>query len=96
MPDRTTRRITTFAATLTIAAIFAAGCQSSGQQPQPTTTPPTPTTTTTPPPPPTTTAPPTSPTEKSIDPTGGNLFTPQVIAPAAPTEPPGVHRNHKH
>lgn len=95
MPDRTTRRIRTFAATLTIAAIFAAACQSSGQQPPPTTTPPTPTTTTTPPPP-TTTAPPTSPTEKSIDPTGGNLFTPQVIAPAAPTEPPGVHRNHKH
>ena len=33
------------------------------------------------------------PTEKVINPTGGNLFTPPVIAPAAPTEPPGVHRN---
>jgi hypothetical protein len=40
----------------------------------------------------TTTAP--TPSQKSISPTGGNLFTPQVIAPAAPTEPPGVHRHH--
>jgi hypothetical protein len=31
--------------------------------------------------------------EKAINPTGGNLFTPPVIAPPAPTEPPGVHRN---
>ena len=37
--------------------------------------------------------PPPAPTEKSINPTGGNLFTPPVQAPAAPTEPPGVHRN---
>ena len=37
--------------------------------------------------------PPQAPVEKAIDPTGGNLFTPPVIAPAAPTEPPGVHRN---
>jgi hypothetical protein len=34
-----------------------------------------------------------APTEKSINPTGGNLFTPTVYAPPAPTEPPGVHRN---
>ena len=34
-----------------------------------------------------------APTEKSINPTGGNLFTPPVQAPPAPTEPPGVHRN---
>ena len=33
------------------------------------------------------------PTEKAINPTGGNLFTPTVYAPPAPTEPPGVHRN---
>jgi len=33
------------------------------------------------------------PTEKAIDPNGGNLFTPPVKAPPAPTEPPGVHRN---
>jgi type IV secretory pathway VirB10-like protein len=46
---------------------------------------------------PTTTSPPAppppSPTEKSINPTGGNLFTPPVYAPPAPTAPPGVHRN---
>jgi hypothetical protein len=45
--------------------------------------------------PPTTSTTVPSPSEKSINPTGGNLFTPQVIAPAAPTEPPGVHR-HRH
>jgi hypothetical protein len=32
-----------------------------------------------------------APTEKSINPTGGNLFTPPVVAPAAPTVPPGQH-----
>jgi len=50
------------------------------------------TTTTTP----TTTSPPAAPpapTEKSINPTGGNLFTPPVHAPPAPTARPGVHRN---
>ena len=44
-------------------------------------------------PPPPATPPPPSPVEKSINPTGGNLFTPPVQAPPAPTEPPGVHRN---
>jgi hypothetical protein len=39
----------------------------------------------------TTTAPPVSPTEKSINPTGGNLFTPPVKAPPAPTAIPGDH-----
>ena len=34
-----------------------------------------------------------APTEKSINPTGSNLFTPPVYAPPAPTAPPGVHRN---
>ena len=39
----------------------------------------------------TTTAPSSTvaPTEKSINPTGGNLFTPPVKAPAAPTAIPG-------
>jgi hypothetical protein len=37
------------------------------------------------------TAPPPAPTEKSINPTGGNLFTPPVIAPPAPTAIPGDH-----
>lgn len=30
-----------------------------------------------------------TPTEKSINPTGGNLFTPTVKAPPAPTAVPG-------
>ena len=34
-----------------------------------------------------------SPTEKTINPTNGNLFTPTVRAPAAPTEPPGNHHH---
>lgn len=36
-----------------------------------------------------TSAPSVSPTEKSINPTGGNLFTPDVKAPPAPTAVPG-------
>ena len=40
---------------------------------------------------PTTTSPSVSPTEKSINPTGGNLFTPPVKAPPAPTAIPGDH-----
>ena len=31
------------------------------------------------------------PTEKSINPTGGNLFTPPVVATPAPSVPPGLH-----
>lgn len=38
-----------------------------------------------------TTVPSVSPTEKSINPTGGNLFTPPVTAPPAPTAVPGNH-----
>jgi hypothetical protein len=34
-------------------------------------------------------APPVAPTEKSINPTGGKLFTPPVKAPPAPTAIPG-------
>ena len=34
-------------------------------------------------------APSVAPTEKSINPTGGNLFTPPVKAPPAPTAIPG-------
>lgn len=76
------------AAVVAIATIIA-GCGTTGNQ-APSTTTTTTTTTTTPPP----STPPPSPTEKNINPTGGNLFSPQVIAPAAPTEPPGTHRNH--
>ena len=79
------------AATAGMGAIIAMGaltaCAQEEKAPE-TTTPPTTTTTTTT----TTTAPPPSPvapTEKSINPTGGNLFTPPVIAPPAPTAIPG-------
>ncbi len=41
----------------------------------------------------TTTAPSASPTEKSINPSGGNLFTPPIKAPPAPTAIPGTHNN---
>ena len=34
---------------------------------------------------------PPAPGEKSINPTGGNLFTPPVQAPPAPNVPPGQH-----
>jgi hypothetical protein len=76
-------------AVLIAVGALTAGCGTSGKQ-APSTTTTTTTTTTTP------TAPPPSapaPTEKSINPTAGNLFTPPVLAPPAPTEPPGVHRN---
>jgi hypothetical protein len=67
-----------------------AGCATS-QNPSPATSTTTTTTTATTT---ATTPPPTvAPTEKGISPTGGNLFTPQVIAPPAPTEPPGIHRH---
>ncbi|HZN83760.1 MAG TPA: hypothetical protein VFC01_29350 [Mycobacterium sp.] len=83
----TARRL---AATAGIGAIIAMGalsaCAKEEKAPE-TTTPTTTTTTTTseatpaPPPP--------APTEKSINPTGGNLFTPPVKAPPAPTGVPG-------
>ena len=72
---RLTRRV---AATVGIAAAILAGALTAcggGEAPAPSTT----TTTTTTP----------SPTEKSINPTGGNLFTPPVKAPPAPTAIPG-------
>jgi hypothetical protein len=64
---------------------FVSGCGNNGEQAPSTTTTTTTTQSSTPAPP--------SPTEKGIDPTGGNLFTPNIKAPPAPTEPPGVHRN---
>jgi hypothetical protein len=77
-------------ATAGMGAIIAMGvlsaCAKEEKAPE-TTTPTTTTTTTTseatpaPPPP--------APTEKSINPTGGNLFTPPVKAPPAPTGVPG-------
>ncbi len=60
-----------------------AGCGSSSNQTPLTTT------TTKTSPQSSTAAPP--PTEKSISPTGGNVFTPAIKAPPAPTVPPGQH-----
>ena len=92
-PGRMARRLV---ATAGMGAILAMGvlsaCAKEAPAPEKVTV--TETVTATAPPPPATPAPPPpSPVEKSINPTGGNLFTPPVIAPPAPTEPPGVHRN---
>jgi type IV secretory pathway VirB10-like protein len=79
-------------AILAMVGLTASCAKEEEKAPETTTTTTTTTTTapaTTPPPAP----PPPAPTEKSINPTGGNLFTPPVYAPPAPTAPPGVHRN---
>jgi hypothetical protein len=92
--QRMTRRLSAVAGGLVILAIvgLTASCAKQEQK-----APETSTTTTTTTPSPTTTsppaAPPVAPTEKSISPTGGNLFTPPVYAPPAPTAIPGTHRN---
>ncbi|MDX6301597.1 MAG: hypothetical protein QOF53_2811 [Nocardioidaceae bacterium] len=80
MNSRLTRRV---AAGLGVAAFISMGALTACGGNQSTT--PSSTTTTT------TTAPSVSPTEKSINPTGGNLFTPPVKAPPAPTAIPGTH-----
>ena len=75
------------AATAGMGAIIAMGALTAcgqGEKAPGTTTPTTTTTSTTTAPPP-----PPAPTEKSINPTGGNLFTPPVIAPGPPTPAPG-------
>jgi len=75
------------AATAGMGAIIAMGALTAcgeGEKAPETTTPTTTTTTST-------TAPSVAPTEKSINPTGGNLFTPPVKAPPAPTAIPGDH-----
>ena len=76
------------AAVLIAVGVLTAGCGTSGKQAPSSTTTTTTTTTTTAPPP---SSAPASPTEKSINPTGGNLFTPPVVAPPAPNVPPGQH-----
>ncbi|HYP94573.1 MAG TPA: hypothetical protein VER34_15980 [Mycobacterium sp.] len=75
-------------AVLIAVGVLTAGCGTSGNQAPSSTTTTTTTTTTTAPPP---SSAPASPTEKSINPTGGNLFTPPVVAPPAPNVPPGQH-----
>jgi hypothetical protein len=72
-------------AALVLMGAVTAGCGTNANQAPSTTT--TTTTTTSP----TSTTVPPAPTEKSVSPTGGNLFTPGVKAPPAPTVPPGQH-----
>jgi hypothetical protein len=81
---RMSRRRMVVAAGSALIAIgaFASACGNGGQAPSTTTT-----TTTSP----SSSAAPPSPTEKGVNPTGGNLFTPGVTAPAAPNVPPGQH-----
>ncbi len=91
--QRIVRRLSAVAGGLAILAMvgLSASCakeQQKAPETSTTTTTTTPTTTSAPAP-----APTPAPTEKSINPTGGNLFTPPVYAPPAPTAPPGVHRN---
>ncbi|MGX9671067.1 hypothetical protein [Mycobacterium sp. HM-7] len=77
-----TRRLMAAAggAALLAMGVLTAGCSNNGGQSPSTTT---------------TTTPSTSasvvPTEKSISPTGGNLFSPGVTAPGAPNVAPGLH-----
>jgi hypothetical protein len=89
--QRMTRRLSAVAGGLAILAMvgLTASCAKEQQKAPATSTTTTTTTTTTP----ATTSPPVAPTEKSINPTGGNLFTPPVYAPPAPTATPGTHRN---
>lgn len=72
------------AALIAMGSLTACG-NDNGKTPSPSST--TTTTTTT------TSATTATPTEKGLDPNGGNLFTPGVKATPAPTEPPGVHRH---
>jgi hypothetical protein len=91
--QRIVRRVSAVAGGLAIVAMvgLSASCAKEEQKaPETSTTTTTTTQTTTSPPAP---PPAPAPTEKSINPTGGNLFTPPVYAPPAPTAPPGVHRN---
>ncbi|MDF3337391.1 hypothetical protein ACNQVK_29100 [Mycobacterium sp. 134] len=87
-----TRRLTIIAGGAAVIGMisFTAACGTEEKKGPETTTPTTTTTTTTTTTPATPAPPPTvEPTEKSINPTGGNLFTPGVKAPPAPTAIPG-------
>ena len=91
---RMARRVAVLASGAAIVTMvgLTASCAKEGQQAPATTTTPTTTTTTTTTSPATPSAPPSvAPTEKSMNPTNGNLFTPTVKAPPAPTAIPGNH-----
>ncbi|MDX1870571.1 hypothetical protein SBI67_00410 [Mycolicibacterium sp. 120266] len=84
------RRIGVAAGALAIVAVggLSAACSNSAKESPSTSTTTTTTTTTSAPASPSATV---APTEKSVSPTGGNLFTPSVVAPPAPTVPGGQH-----
>jgi hypothetical protein len=82
---RLARRIAATAGGLAIISMgVLTACGQGEKAPETSTTTTTPSTTT-----PAPSAPPVAPTEKSINPTGGNLFTPPVKAPPPPTAIPG-------
>jgi hypothetical protein len=83
------RRLAAVAGVSAIIAMGAmtAACAKEEKAPETTTTTTTAATTTAP----SGTGAPSAPTEKSINPTGGNLFTPPVQATPAPNVPPGQH-----
>jgi hypothetical protein len=83
---RLARRIAATAGGLAIISMGVLTACGQGEKAPETSTTTTTTTTTTAP-----SAPPVAPTEKSINPTGGNLFTPPVKAPPPPTAIPGDH-----
>ena len=84
-------RVVGGAAVLAGLAASIASCSGNGSNAPSTTQSPTTTTITTQSPTPG--APPPAPTEESINPTGGNLFTPTVHASPAPTAIPGNREN---
>ena len=84
-------RVVSAAAVLVAVAASIVSCSGNGSNAPSTTQSPTATTTTTQSATPG--APPPAPTEKSINPTGGNKFTPTVRAPMAPTAIPGNREN---
>jgi hypothetical protein len=73
------------ASAIVVMVALTAGCGGGGKNQPSTTTPATTTATTT------TTPPPPSPTEKNINPTGGNLFTPEPH-PVQPAPSQNPHR----
>ncbi|HTH86760.1 hypothetical protein, partial [Mycobacterium sp.] len=81
------RRLAAISGVSAIIAMGAITAACAKEEKAPETTTPTTTTTTTTTPAPGAGAPP-APGEKSINPTGGNLFTPPVQAPPAPNVPP--------
>ena len=90
---RMTRRLVATAGMVAIIAMGVLSACAKEQAPAPAPSTVTKTVTVTAAPPALPAPPPQAPVEKAINPTGGNLFTPPVLAPPAPTEPPGVHRN---